>query len=79
MYWILTDPYLFHKTRVQYLCRLRWCLDKQGKLDPAQSGFPARHSIIDNLVQLEIKVLKGMANKCIGAVVIDISKAFDLV
>jgi hypothetical protein len=60
--------------------RLRWFLDKQGKLDPAQSGFRPRHSTIDNLVQLEAKVLTGMANnKYTGAVFIDISKVFDLV
>ena len=60
--------------------RLRWYLDKQGKLDPAQSGFRPGRSTIDNLVQLETKVLTGMANKkYTGAVFIDISKAFDLV
>ena len=60
--------------------RLRWFLDKQGKLDPAQSGFRPGRSTIDNLVQLETKVLTGIANnKYTGAVFIDISKAFDLV
>jgi hypothetical protein len=42
--------------------RLRWLLDKQGKLDPAQSGFRPGRSTIDNLVQLETKVLTEMVN-----------------
>jgi hypothetical protein len=52
--------------------RLRWFLGKQGKLYPAQSGFRPEHSTVDNLVQLE-------NNEYMGAVFIDISKAFDLV
>jgi retron-type reverse transcriptase len=59
--------------------RLRWFVDKQSKPDPAQSGFRPGRSTIDNPVQLETKVLTGMANKYTGAVFIDISKAFDLV
>jgi hypothetical protein len=30
--------------------RLRWLLEKQGKLDPAQSGFRPGLSTIDNLI-----------------------------
>jgi retron-type reverse transcriptase len=57
--------------------RLRWFLDKQGKLDRAQSGFRPGRSTIGNFVQLETKILTGMANnKYTGAV---FSKAFDLV
>jgi hypothetical protein len=60
--------------------RLRWFLDKQDKLDPALSGFRPGRITIDNIVQLETKVLTGMANdKYTGAIFIDISKAFDLV
>jgi hypothetical protein len=58
---------------VQNNIRLRWFLDKQGKLDPAQSGFHPGRSTIDNRIQLETKVLTGMANKkYTGAVFIDI-------
>jgi hypothetical protein len=60
--------------------RLRWFLDKQGKLYPVQSRFCIGNTAIDDLVQLETKVLTGMANnKYTGTVFIDISKAFDLV
>jgi hypothetical protein len=57
------QTHISHKTFEQmFNTTLTWFLDKQSKLDDAQSGFHPGHSTIENLVQLETQICTGMAN-----------------
>ncbi|KAI5742970.1 hypothetical protein M8J77_013193 [Diaphorina citri] len=59
--------------------RLSWFLEKNGSLNPCQSGGRFKRSTMDNLVSLEHEVTQGLAKKeHVLASFLDVQKAFDM-